>query len=650
MNDYASLSNHFFPLLKYIAVLFLFFIWLPKILFNLTASDKLESFFSGFIRMVLFLIVIIYILAFAKLYEVLSLFLILVVCVYFRLLKINQIDSIGSVWGQLQVIVFNALDGMAEIPEVLKLMGEKTVHFIGFIRKQLLWLTIGGIVFGYAFWLRAYDAFMHAAPPLSDSYVTLAWMKYISERTLFHDGIYPQGFHIILSVLSKFSADNPLYILKYTGPLCGMMTIFGLWFFVFEMTHSKTSAYLAAAVYGCTGLYFDLEMMRQSATNSQEFALVFVMPTIWFLIRYYQTDERKHLVTAAAGLCIMGAVHSLVLAYTVWLSLAIVLANLLKGTKKPWLMTLNVVVIGTIAIIISFLPLAAGYLFGFEIHGSSAEYLLRVSSSIVYAKIGLRELIFIGGMLSAILLLIREWFESERRSMNVTLIILFMFAAIFYFIFPVITQSVVLESRKSILTLPFCGVAAGLIHWQVICKVKGKMQTFTGVGILAVVLSIILIGIQPVPFEPQKMERDVSVEEYLKIKRSFLPSTWMIVSQEEGYAMVLGSGYHMMVRNFIDDVQLDSKTLRLIDKTGKPINVEDVFIFYEKNVYRSFYVELTEVYDRREKEMPQLLALIETFEKRSNSITVYYEDANLRIYHIHEEHSKAEKFDKIWNQ
>lgn len=650
MSDYASLSNHFFPLLKYISVLFLFFIWLPKILFNHVGMDRMEVFFNGFIRMVLLLTTVVYVLAFAKLYEVLSLFLILAIFVYFRMLRINQIDSLSLLWGRIQILVFNALDGLAEVPDIVKLINEKIVRAIAFVKRHLLWVAVSGVVFGYAFWLRAYDAFMHAAPPLSDSYVTLAWMKYVSERALFHDGIYPQGFHIILSVLSKFSANNPLYVLKYTGPLCGLMTILGLWFFVFEITHSKTSAYFAAAVYGCTGLYFDLEMMRQAATNSQEFAMIFVLPTLWFLIRYYQSQDKRYLLTAGMGLCIMGAVHSLVLAFSVWLSAAIMLTYLLKGTRQSWQITFNVMVTGFIAIMLSLLPLAAGYLFGYEVHSSSAEYLLRVSSNIEYPKIGLRELIFIGGFLSTVLILIYEWFDSERRSVNFALIVLLLFAAIFYSVFPVITQSVVLDSRKSLLTLPFCGVAAGMIHWLIVRNVKGNLQTLTGLGMLLAVLTTIVITIRPAPFEPRKMERDVSVEAYLKIKQNYLPSTWMIVSQEEGYAMVLGSGYHMLVRNFINDIYLDNKTSRLMKKTGEPVNVEDVFIFYEKHVFRSLYTEIKDVYDRREKEMPQLLDFIKMYENRSSTISVYYEDSDLRIYHIHEELSQEDKFQKIWNQ
>ncbi|MBW9234207.1 hypothetical protein JQK62_18440, partial [Leptospira santarosai] len=55
-----------------------------------------------------------------------------------------------------------------------------------------------------------------------------------------------------------------------------------------------------------------IEIERQAATNSQEFAFVFIFPALYFLIKYVCDKQKEDLKIGLICTAIIGLVHSLV--------------------------------------------------------------------------------------------------------------------------------------------------------------------------------------------------------------------------------------------------------------------------------------------------------------------------------------------------
>jgi len=442
---------------------------------------------------------------------------------------------------------------------------------------------------------------------------------------------------------------DPLYVLKYTGPINGMLCVLGIWFFVRKATGSRGAALVAAVIYGCSGTLLTYEMIRHAGTNSQEFAMVFLLPTLWFLLSYFETRDKKELYTAFAGLCLMGLSHTLVFAAGVGLGVLALMVRFLMEPKRMLGAAGKTIIFGTLSGVIAVIPLGIGLLMGRSAHGSSLEYLVS-TANIPFPAISWMMFAYLGtlGLMMLYVLFTKGGAKSRKRWG--TLLLLQLFIGLFYLFGPYLTQSVALEIRKEVLLAPFLGTSAGFA----IFVLSRPIARFDKREILTLLLSIgLFVGLQlyvkPVPFEPFKMERDASVEQYLRINETFRPSEWMIVSNEEGYAMVLGSGYHMFIKDFVEQYDPDAKVLaRMIGGTMEKLRTPDVFIYYEKKIFRSNYQEMKEIYDRREVEKTALEKWIVQYEKVHGKLERYFEDGNMIVYRIHIDISQKENFDELW--
>jgi len=171
--------------------------------------------------------------------------------------------------------MYDVLEGRGSLGKVISSFGISRIRLINAERPKDVdtweWLAAGTAMatFFGASYLRFYDAIKNAGIALSDAYVTLAWTKYIEARQLFHDGLYPQGFVIVLSVIRKVASIDPLLVLKFIGPLNAVLIVVGLYYFASRSTRSPVAGLVAAFVYGVLPNTLPIEYQRQASTNSQ---------------------------------------------------------------------------------------------------------------------------------------------------------------------------------------------------------------------------------------------------------------------------------------------------------------------------------------------------------------------------------------------
>jgi hypothetical protein len=661
---YSSLQNQVVQFGHYVfAFIILFIIW-PGFIFEKHSGTLLESIYSRYFKIVLLIIALGYLLVLIKLFELLSIFVILLLLSVWNYVVRKKATSIQYVIDRLLVSLYDTIDGVINPIKSYKERLVQSAAGLRVLRQDFLKLLpeIASILLVlstvlYSAYLRLYDAFIHAAPAMSDAYVTLAWMKYIDSRILFHDGIYPQGFHIYLATLSKFAAIDPLYVLRYTGPLNGVLTALGLYFVLSHITRSRLAGAVAASVYGIFGSYLATEWERQASTNSQEFGFVFVIPTVYFYYRYMMYSKEEDFYTAAAGTAVVGLVHQMAFTFTGAGMCCVIAAGALSGFKDNFKKMCKTAVAGIVCVVISVIPYGIGRLMGIESNTAASEFLFGE------AELSMPKLSDMTAMdkiaIACIVLVLLYMFFNIKSFKGMLaekfVVMLGVGAFSLYFWGGYVTQKIVVAARSGEfwgLVAPCCIGMAWYIIERIIPAFSGKVLGTLLFSALALSAGVLL---KPSPIIPYKMHHDSNVEQYVKISNVCRPKTWWLVSaQEEDYALVLGKGFLVSSRDFMDDY--DPKKIALTKRgQGEPDSSvpEDVFIYYEKDIFKvdegnSIYEIVAPDYERREKEKIEMKKWLSEYHKAHDDIELFYEDENLAVYHINIPKDEDGKFREIW--
>lgn len=656
---YSDFDNQLANLLRYGCSFIILFVLWPGVLFRGGGERGLDAFMSGYVKMVFLTIAVGYVLVFIKLYELIALVTVLLFATFYsRFLAGGRKWRIKETRERLVTAFYDTADGVINPLKMLPAYLSRAISPMKAAWAGLWNLYSAGTfllilaVIAYSAFLRFYDAVFHAAPAMSDAYVTLAWMKYIEARLLFHDGIYPHGFHIYLSLLHKFSATDHLYALKYTGPLNGVLMTLGIYFTVSRIAGRAIPGIVAAFVFGIAGDMLPIDWERQSSTNSQEFALVFLFPGLYYAYSYLRTAEKKHLWPAAACFTIIGWVHSLVFAFTAMGVLLIILAHLVSGFRQYVRPALNLSLLGAASGALSAVPLGIGLIMGKSFHRSSSDFLTAQIIGVIpdMTPVDMAALAAI-----TIFFLVTAVFRKHRDLLGASLFILFLGLSSFwlYMLSGSLTGNAVLVTRSGLFWGMVIPPALGF-GWFAVFRLLncGSARGRAAEVILcSVLMALAVFYLRPEPAIPYKMQHESTVEQYLRISREFRPTQWMIVSAEEEYPLALGRGWHMMLGDFLKWYDPEEKRLlRMVDGREEVLSTQDIFIFREKKLFTPGLKEMEPIIERRKKEYEILAGWLDKYRATHDNASVYYEDEKIQVTRIHQPRSKEEKFKEIWGE
>ncbi|MBL0389008.1 hypothetical protein JJB07_20665 [Tumebacillus sp. ITR2] len=657
---YGSFWNIVYVFLHMAFAILLLMVWVPRLLFSL--KESVERPMAYLLRVVFFYIVLAYALVLTQLFEVMAILGVILLYASRGYLKKTAQAARNNLFTMIGLMFYEALDTGSQLKKFGKDLGKKARARLrlAFQNKGFgSWLFAGAFatVFLSSAFVRLRYAVLDAAPSMSDGYVTLAWMKYIEQRVLFHDGIYPQGFHMILAYLHKFAAVDQIYILNWTGPFVGVMITYSVYWTTARWTKNRWAGLLAAVAFGIGGTSLHgADWARQASTNSQEFALVFLLPSLYFFAKYMMEGEREDLLTGGAGLSITGFVHTLVFAYG-GMGLAVAMFGGLLMRARPYLKRLwPMTIVGVVSIVCAVAPFGIGKLLGREVHSSSEDFLLeRVQVSPPDLRIW--DYMALAGLAVLTLAWLLRRKPFREKGMDFIAILFLAASFVMYYWAPTITQSLVLASRVNIfwaLTLPIA-IGMGVHHLVAWLRWNPVRTTIQAVS-AAALFSNCVVTTHLEAIHPYKMEWKEGVEQYLQISQEYRPKTWMIVSQSEGYSLVLGNGYHLYLEDFLKNYDPALPPLTHFGWTGPdPAIPPDVFLYHEKQVFEvdksnSVYTLLAEKYAQRKEQNQQLDAWMKTYEAANGKPDVFYEDDHLVIYHLHKQETEEEKQQKVWGK
>lgn len=625
-------------------------------------GNRLERFLARYTIMVALCIVAGYLLVILKIYEVISIVVVFfIMFVILRLPKSYRKQGFREVRSLLELWMYDFLDGITHPVLFLKKNVKPGFELLKndlkklFLIPNLIQAVVFLIILLFSAYLRFYDPLTHAAPGLSDASTTLAWMKYIDSRLLFQGGIYPRGFHIYLSILHKFAACDALYILKYTGPFNGVLTTIGIYFFVAKITGRRLAGFASAFVYGILGGALPIGWERQSSTNSQEFAMVFLFPAWTFAVSFLQTHKKIYLWTAGAAFAVIGFVHSIILAF-LWLGIGCLIVTYLFVDFKRILRPIGqLILVGVGTGIIAALPLPLGILMGYKIHESSLEY-LESTLVVEIPKLTMLDTVALFGF-GAFLLITLLLIIFKRRSKSHLAEGLFMFflgisGFLIYRYVGAITANAVLGGRLGVLWALLAGVGVGVGWGAILDLIPKKLNKIIIPFISLVFLALMLFAVQyykPSPPQPYKMLYDAEVNQYMRIINQCSPCTYSIVSNSEGYALTLGRGWHIQLKDFHAwfDPYRSVLTKKNEDGTLADPDENDYFIFIQKKLFIVDMDIMKIELENRAVWYTELEEWVKEYQKSHNNISVFYEDDDIVVYQI-KQPKKTTEFEKIW--
>jgi len=691
--NYDSVANQAYNLLHFAFAFWLLYWSWTRFSFAESSGDKLERAIHLFVKASFFYIVAGYLLVVTRLFEVMSIFIVVVAFTAHTTMRRGG----GAKWKEgvprLTHRFYDLLESGFLIRQwVAKVRGKGvlavkrfqpphatsgqpddgsaglrsgTGAFLESLLKRRAPFLLLAFVTASSAYIRFYDAVKYAASPLSDSYVTLAWMKYIERRQLFHDGFYPAGLHITLAYLHKFAAIDQLYVLKYMGPTISMLVMLGIYFAVSRLSGNRYAGILSAALYGWAGyLFLGSGWERQIGTNSQEFALVFVLPAFYFAIRYLMTGKRNLLMATLAACAVPGFSHTWIYAYLAMGVACAVAASLVFSFRESKLRCLHIALVGVASALLTYaqLPLAQ-LLYRLDLieneKNAGVEDFLNTRIDVPPTELHVWDYAALAGIVLTLAsgLISRKKLKDRLPEFAVAFfgaasLLLYRYGA-------TITHLQVVLARASdvwVIGAVLCIGMGAASAWRLL-RVIRLPKLIEPLLCFALLLAL-WNAYPPKPIQAYKLEWESGVRQYLRIANEFLPKTWTIFSQNEGYDLVLGNGLHAYLRDFLDmydpAAPNEFPTRRGQSEPDKNI-APDAFVFHEKTVFRvsesnSIYSLLEPIYEQREKDNADFKNWLAVYEQtHHHPPEIYYEDDHLAVYYFRLERDPLNTPEAVWN-
>lgn len=443
------------------------------------------------------------------------------------------------------------------------------------------------LVLAVAAWMRYAEAFTTPAPALSDAPVNLAWLKHMTNNVLYGGEVYPRGMYAVLSLLAKLSGLNGLLVLDVTGPLVGFSILLSLLFFVHRATRSTGAVVVSALVYGTLPQVLPMDFARHAAHNSQEYALIFVLPAAWFAWSYLVNGHAAERFAAAAAAGLAAFTHPVptlfVIAALGAAGVAACLADLARWRRLAHLATWTALA-GAIALTPPILALALGQ----HWHASSLQYLGEFA-----AQPPSLNVTFAGLAILALGLVIATAILSRRRGPAATLMeswapaAALVVVALTIHLLPALgLRSRALADRGGEIAALGLGVAAGL-GWALLEAALGRRRMLA-IGLLPPLIAAAWIAFPPQPARPYHVFTKELILQYLRADATFTPNAWtLVMGGHTSHALAYGRALHLYVDEFIglaDRMPADAdKWLEIGDKLGIPLT-PDYLLVVEKEI------------------------------------------------------------------
>ena len=205
-----------------------------------------------------------------------------------------QIQKNGKIFRKLLQGSMGIKEAIFRIRRKMAMFCKKTGNF--FYREvvcDVLQWILAGAVLAALFWIYGRQLVLTYGYRASDIPVHLNWINQMSRGNLFVSGVYPFGFHCMVYYLhTVFRVDT--YMILCLFYLVQVFFIHMVFLAMLKMLcRSKYLPYAGTLIYILGSFWARQTYSRFYASLPQEFGMIFVIPSVYFLIRFFQTEKEQ---------------------------------------------------------------------------------------------------------------------------------------------------------------------------------------------------------------------------------------------------------------------------------------------------------------------------------------------------------------------
>lgn len=158
--------------------------------------------------------------------------------------------------------------------------------------NTLQWILAGAVI-AALFWIYGRQLILTYGYRASDIPVHLNWINQMSRGNLFASGVYPFGFHGMVYYLhAVFGFDT--YVILCVFYLVQVFFIHIVLLAMLKLLcRSLYLPYAGIMVYILGSFWARQTYSRFGSSLPQEFGMIFVIPSVYFLIRFFQTEKKN---------------------------------------------------------------------------------------------------------------------------------------------------------------------------------------------------------------------------------------------------------------------------------------------------------------------------------------------------------------------
>ena len=386
----SMIINNIITLLVVGGAYFLLLMFLPFWLrgFRLSGEKTLDKLVSSFLYGNVTVMLAVITLSLLEIYyrSTLILLLVVVALVYRFILKRKQTMKTLK---ELLSSLFLFTKGYYPMRVILSKIPSKVLGWFKTMLSKInnpIGLACTLVIFAVAAYYRCFYMVNFMQIPIAkniDVFTHAEWMKFLMNNQPYYSGVYPFGYHSINVAISTIFDINIITVIRAFGFISGMMIVFSLYYILRGTMKSKFAINVAMALYVVTNIFSFTATERQWMALPQEYAMIFIYLTGYFLYKYMKNKEFKDLLNFAGAVALTLLTHFYGTIFSVFLCGCIFVFCLGYLNKKTFMRLAAGVVCG---LLIAIAPLAGGLLKGIPFEQSMNWAISYLNSSITAAQ------------------------------------------------------------------------------------------------------------------------------------------------------------------------------------------------------------------------------------------------------------------------
>ena len=353
-----KVMNNIWSFIWFVVAYAIIFIIIPaKVLkLKLCDGDFIDNAMISIILSQVTLSTIVFVLAFMKIYNLLT----LVFSIIFVILFYIKFKNRMSFRKKLNDFVFtfsDVLSGQLKMSLIVRnYISEKITNISHGVKRFVRWYfdknviyhIIGTVCVFLLVIRRGFFAMTSQAFPTSDVSVHTSWINFLDAGYIFSDGIYPFAMHNVVSAFAKMTFIDVVTVMRFIGPLNAVFMGMLLMIVITKIFKSPAASIITGLVYCVSSFGTGAVVDRIFFSLPQEYGMLFIVPTAYFMVKFLEEQRNVDGITFAfaASMTVAGHFYDAIFAVPLCLCLVIPYITVLFQKKVFVKMVLSVILAG----------------------------------------------------------------------------------------------------------------------------------------------------------------------------------------------------------------------------------------------------------------------------------------------------------------